>query len=109
MNKKMKTINSILAVTMLVIGICTLIVGITGVIGVDLPVAARRVIGVLEIISGPLMVYTSVMKFMEMTKAAGNVVKKGGKLTGKKAAEDPSVKTNSKGHRKKAKNHQAKK
>lgn len=106
MNKKMKTINSILAVTMLVIGICTLVVGITGVIGVELPVVARRIIGVLEIISGPLMVYTSIMKFMEIAKSAGKLAKKGTRITGRKdAAEMPQVKTNRKGHRKKAKTH----
>lgn len=106
MNKKMKTINSILAVTMLVIGICTLVVGITGVIGVELPVVVRRIIGILEIISGPLMVYTSIMKFMEIAKSAGKMAGKGAKMARRKdKAEAPKVRTNSKGHRKKAKTH----
>lgn len=47
-------------ISLLVISICTLIIGITSIIGADLPDMLKRILGVAELVSLPVLAYTSV-------------------------------------------------
>ena len=51
------------AVSLIVIGICTLIISITNIIGAELPDMLKRILGVAELVSLPVLAYTSVKLF----------------------------------------------
>ena len=48
---------------MLVIGIVTLILAGSGMIGIDLPDVAVRILGIIDLAAIPFLAYTSVKKF----------------------------------------------
>lgn len=50
-------------ISLLVIGICTLIISITNIIGADIPDMLKRILGVAELVSLPVLAYTSVKMF----------------------------------------------
>ena len=49
--------------SLLVIGIVTLILAGSGMIGIDLPDAAVRILGIVDLAAIPFLTYTSVKKF----------------------------------------------
>ncbi|MCR5110791.1 MAG: hypothetical protein K6B38_07760 [Ruminococcus sp.] len=51
------------AISLLVISICTLIISITNIIGADIPDMLKRILGVAELVSLPVLAYTSVKMF----------------------------------------------
>jgi len=51
------------SVSLIVIGICTLIISITNIIGADIPDMLKRILGVAELVSLPVLAYTSVKMF----------------------------------------------
>lgn len=55
-----KRYRLIWGVTLIIIGIGTLINAGSNIIGADLPDAARRIIGVIDLIALPVLVFTSV-------------------------------------------------
>ena len=50
-------------ISLLVISICTLIISITNIIGADIPDMLKRILGVAELVSLPVLAYTSVKMF----------------------------------------------
>ena len=50
-------------ISLLVISICTLIISITNIIGADIPDILKRILGVAELVSLPVLAYTSVKMF----------------------------------------------
>ena len=50
-------------ISLLVISICTLIISITSIIGAELPDMLKRILGVAELVSLPVLAYTSVKMF----------------------------------------------
>lgn len=50
-------------ISLLVISICTLIISITNIIGADIPDMLKRILGVAELVSLPVLAYTSVKLF----------------------------------------------
>lgn len=56
------------SISLLVIGICTLIISISNIIGAELPDMLKRILGVTELVSLPVLVYTSVKMFTERDK-----------------------------------------
>ncbi len=50
-------------ISLLVISICTLIISITSIIGTELPDMLKRILGVAELVSLPVLAYTSVKMF----------------------------------------------
>ena len=51
--------------SLIISSVCSLIIAITGVIGIELPDMAKRIFGIIMLIALPVMVYTSVKMFME--------------------------------------------
>ena len=50
-------------ISLLVISICTLIISITNIIGAYIPDMLKRILGVAELVSLPVLAYTSVKMF----------------------------------------------
>ena len=59
MRKKM---DLIWAISLIVIGIATLILAGSNIVGIELPYAIARLIGVIDLIALPFLVYSSVKK-----------------------------------------------
>ena len=57
-----KRINLVWSISLIVIGIATLIISISSIVGITLPDILRRCLGVIELISLFALVYTSVRK-----------------------------------------------
>ncbi|MBO5571949.1 MAG: hypothetical protein J5926_04415 [Ruminococcus sp.] len=51
------------SISLLICGLCSLIISITNIIGADLPDMLKRILGVAELVSLPVLVYTSVKMF----------------------------------------------
>lgn len=62
--KKRKVIK-LWGISLLVISICSLILSISSIIEVELPDVLKIVIGILDIIALPILVYTTVKRFRE--------------------------------------------
>ena len=56
-------IDLIWGCSLLVIGIVTLILAGSGIIGINLPDAAVRILGIVDLAAIPFLAYTSVKKF----------------------------------------------
>ncbi len=52
-------------ISLLVISVCTLIISITSIIGIDLPDMLKRILGVAELVSLPVLVYTTAKMFKD--------------------------------------------
>lgn len=55
-------IDRIWALTLFVIGICTIILAGTNIIGIELSDVIVRIIGVIDLIAIPVLVYTTINK-----------------------------------------------
>lgn len=55
-------IDRIWALTLFVIGICTIILAGTNIIGIELPDVIVRIIGVIDLIAIPVLVYATIKK-----------------------------------------------
>lgn len=61
-NMNNKRINLVWSISLIIIGIATLIISISSIVGITLPDILRRCLGVIELISLFVLVYTSVRK-----------------------------------------------
>lgn len=60
----MKNKNTLLwSISLIVIGVATLILTVTNIIGIELPDVIVRIIGIVDLIALPVLAYTSVKKF----------------------------------------------
>ena len=55
-------------VSLMVVGICALIISITTIAGIEVPDTIKRIIGIIDLIAVPVLAYTSVKMFMNMEK-----------------------------------------
>ena len=62
---KQRKVTKLWGISLLVISICSLILSISSMIEVELPDVLKIVIGILDIIALPILVYTTVKKFRE--------------------------------------------
>lgn len=62
---KQRKVTKLWGISLMVISICSLILSITSMTEVELPDALKIVIGILDIIALPILVYTTVKKFRE--------------------------------------------
>lgn len=60
--RKMKKINVIWAISLFVIGVVAVVLAGANIIGIDLPDITIRVLGLCDLVSLPLLVYTTVKK-----------------------------------------------
>lgn len=82
----MKTIEKLFGLSVAVVSLSTLFTTVTGLIGLPLPRWAIWVIGVVNLISLPMLIYSTVRDLREKALAARNLAKKaGGKAPGAKA------------------------
>lgn len=58
----MKSNNSIWAISLLVIGIATIILAGSGLVGAELPDTATRILGVIDLIALPVLAFTTVRR-----------------------------------------------
>lgn len=58
-----KTRDLIWALSLLVISIATMILAGANIVGIELPDAFKRIVGIVDLIALPFLVYTSVKKF----------------------------------------------
>ena len=56
------------SVSLMVVGICALIISITTIAGIEVPDTIKRIIGIIDLIAVPVLAYTSVKMFMNMEK-----------------------------------------
>lgn len=63
-----KKISMIWAISLLIIGVATLILSGTRIVGIQLPDLVTRVLGVVELIALPFLAYASVKKFSKKKK-----------------------------------------
>lgn len=83
----MKIIEKLFGASVAVISLTTLITTVTGFIGLPLPRWALLAIGVVNMLSLPLMIYSTVMSLKEKAELARQTAKKAaGKVQGVKAA-----------------------
>ena len=71
---KQKWIDRLFAVSLALLGVSSLILGVTGLAGISLPDWAVRLTGVLTLISLPVLIYSTVKSYQEkagMRKATG--------------------------------------
>lgn len=60
----MKNKNTLLwSISLIVIGVATLILAGSNIIGIELPDVIVRIIGIVDLIALPVLAYTSVKKF----------------------------------------------
>ena len=57
-----KNINLFWAISLMAIGIATFIIAVTNIIGVQLPDIVIRLLGIIEIIALPVLVFTTIKK-----------------------------------------------
>ena len=82
----MKTIEKLFGLSVAVISLSTLFTTVTGLIGLPLPRWAMWVIGVVNMISLPMLIYSTVRDFREKALAARGLTKKAaGKAPGANA------------------------
>lgn len=62
---KQRKVTKLWGISLLVISICSLILSISSMIGVELPDALKITIGILDLIAVPILVYSTVKKFRE--------------------------------------------
>ena len=72
----MKTIEKLFGASVALISVTTLITTVTGLIGIPLPRWALWAIGVVNMISLPLMLYSTVMDLKAKAQAARNLARK---------------------------------
>ncbi len=77
----MKTIEKLFGISLAVISLTTLITAVTGLIGVSLPTWALRTIGIVSLISLPVLIYSTVKSMREKTGAARKQAKKAAEKT----------------------------
>lgn len=58
----MKKIDLLWSISLILIGICTLILSVFNIIGVELSGIVTAVIGVIDLICLPILVYTTIKK-----------------------------------------------
>ncbi len=64
-----KTRDVLWAVSLMLIGVCTLALVIPSIIGFDIPIILTRIAGVLELISLAVLAFTTVRKIIDKRKA----------------------------------------
>ena len=57
-----KNINLFWAISLMAIGIATFIIAVTNIIGVQLPDIVIRLLGIIELIALPVLVFTTIKK-----------------------------------------------
>ena len=57
-----KNINLFWAISLMAIGIATFIIAVTNIIGVQLPDIVIRILGIIELIALPVLVFTTIKK-----------------------------------------------
>lgn len=72
----MKTIEKLFGVSLAVISLTTLITAVFGLIGIPLPVWAMRTIGIVNLVSLPVLIYSTVRSMKEKAGTASKAVKK---------------------------------
>ena len=58
----MKKTDRAFAISLLVIGVCTLVIALSNLAGLDLPDALKRILGIVELCALPVLVFTGVKK-----------------------------------------------
>jgi len=83
----MKTIEKLFGLSVAVVSLSTLFTTVTGLIGLPLPRWAMWVIGVVNLISLPMLIYSTIRDLREKALAARSLAKKAtNKVPGAKAA-----------------------
>ena len=72
----MKTIEKLFGVSLAVISLTSLVTAVTGLIGYSLPVWALRTIGIVNLLSLPLLIYSTVKSMKEKAASARKLAKK---------------------------------
>lgn len=72
----MKAVEKLFGVSLAVISLTTLITAVAGLIGTPLPVWALRTIGIINLVSLPVMIYSTVKSMKEKADSARKLVKK---------------------------------
>ena len=73
----MKLIDKLFTVSLSLISITSLIVTVTGLVGYPLPVWAGRVLGLVNLVSLPVLLYSTVQSLKEKLAAAKALANKG--------------------------------
>ena len=66
----MKVIQRLFSVSLILISISALITSVTGLIGIDLPSWCRVVLGIVNLVSVPVLIYSSVKSMKEKAESA---------------------------------------
>ena len=74
--RDMKAIEKLFGVSLAVISLTSLITAVTGLIGIALPVWALRTIGIINLVSLPILIYSTVRSMREKAGAARKLTKK---------------------------------
>lgn len=72
----MKTIEKLFGVSLAVISLTSLVTAVTGLIDFSLPVWAMRVIGLVNLVSLPVLIYSTVKSMKGKADSARKLVKK---------------------------------
>ena len=61
-------IDRVWAISLMVIGICSLVISVSNVIGIELPDLLTRILGIIELVALPVLAFTSIKKVMKKDK-----------------------------------------
>ena len=61
-------IDKVWAISLMVIGICSLVISGSNVIGIELPDLLTRILGIIELVALPVLAFTSIKKVMKKDK-----------------------------------------
>ncbi len=61
-------IDKVWAISLMVIGICSLVISVSNVIGIELPDLLARILGIIELVALPVLAFTSIKKVMNKDK-----------------------------------------
>ena len=86
----MKTVERLFGISLAVISVTSLITAVTGLIGLALPLWALRLIGVVNLLSLPMLIYSTVMSMREKAESAKKMAKT---LGAKESKAEPSADT----------------
>ena len=74
----MKAVEKLFGVSLAVISLTSLITAVTGLIGFPLPAWALRTIGIVNLVSLPVMIYSTIKSMKEKVETARTLAKKAG-------------------------------
>ena len=75
-DKLNKTLNWLLSISMALLGVSSLIFSVSSLAGLALPDVLVRVLGIVSLVSLPVMVYSTVRKALDAKKTAESAGKK---------------------------------